>query len=183
MTFINTLYNLWPNGDAKIPGLRDGIAASAPAVFAKYGIDSPKLVAHVMAQISHECGAGHEVVENLNYTAGRMMQVWPQRFPTMAAAAPYAGNPRALANKVYNGRMGNASGSDDGWNSAAEARRRLPAAKAMPGSPRRPASTSSTIPICSTIHNISWNAGSPISSCAAACHSPRPTTSSTSRDG
>jgi putative chitinase len=34
----------------------------------------------------------------------------------MATAAPYAGNPRALANKVYNGRMGNVSGSDDGWN-------------------------------------------------------------------
>src|SRR4051794_38865439 len=116
MPFLNTLYNLWPNGDAKIPGLRDGIAASAPAVFAKYGITSPLLIAHVMAQISHECGAGHEVVENLNYTAGRMMQVWPRRFPTMAMAAPYAGNPRALANKVYNGRMGNASGSDDGWN-------------------------------------------------------------------
>jgi putative chitinase len=115
MAFINTLYNLWPNGDEKIPGLRDGIAASAAAVFQKYGIDSPLLVAHVMAQISHECGAGHDVVENLNYTAGRMMQVWPSRFPTMAMAAPYAGNPRALANKVYNGRMGNASGSDDGW--------------------------------------------------------------------
>jgi putative chitinase len=116
MAFINTLYNLWPNGDEKIPGLRDGIAASAPAVFQKYGIDSPLLVAHVMAQISHECGAGHDVVENLNYTAGRMMQVWPSRFPTMASAHPYAGNPRALANKVYNGRMGNAAGSDDGWN-------------------------------------------------------------------
>src|SRR6185295_15216545 len=49
------------------------------------------------------------------YTAGRMMQVWPSRFPTMAMAAPYAGNPRALANKDYNGRMGNAPGSDDGW--------------------------------------------------------------------
>jgi putative chitinase len=116
MAFINTLYNLWPNGDQKIAGLRDGIAASAPAVFRKYGIDNPLLAAHVMAQISHECGAGHEVVENLNYTAGRMMQVWPSRFPTMAMAMPYAGNPRALANKVYNGRMGNASGSDDGWN-------------------------------------------------------------------
>jgi putative chitinase len=61
-------------------------------------------------------GAGHDVVENLNYTAGRMMQVWPSRFPTMTSAQPYAGNPRALANKVYNGRMGNAAGSDDGWN-------------------------------------------------------------------
>src|SRR3954469_4014232 len=115
MAFINTLYNLWPNGDEKIPGLRDGMAASAQAVFQKYGIESPLLVAHVMAQISHECGAGHDVVENLNYTAGRMMQVWPSRFPTMASAQPYAGNPRALANKVYNGRMGNAAGSDDGW--------------------------------------------------------------------
>jgi putative chitinase len=116
MAFINMLYNLWPNGDEKVPGLRDGIAATAQAVFKKYGVDSPLLVAHVMAQISHECGAGHDVVENLNYTAGRMMQVWPSRFPTMASAAPYAGNPRALANKVYNGRMGNAAGSDDGWN-------------------------------------------------------------------
>jgi len=25
MAFINTLYNLWPNGDSRIPGLRDGI--------------------------------------------------------------------------------------------------------------------------------------------------------------
>jgi putative chitinase len=44
-----------------------------------------------------------------------MMQVWPARFPTLASAIPYANNPRALANKVYNGRMGNAAGSDDGW--------------------------------------------------------------------
>jgi putative chitinase len=115
-SFGEALSRLWPNGDAKIPGLRAGIIAGASMVFAKYGIDSPLLAAHVMAQISHECGAGRDVVENLNYTAGRMMQVWPSRFPTMAMASPYAGNPRALANKVYNGRMGNAAGSDDGWN-------------------------------------------------------------------
>lgn len=116
MAFINMLYNLWPKGDEKASGLRDGIAGSAPTVFAKYGVNSPLLVAHVMAQISHECGAGHDIVENLNYSAGRMMQVWPSRFPTVASAQPYAGNPRALANKVYNGRMGNRTGSDDGWN-------------------------------------------------------------------
>jgi putative chitinase len=110
------LDRLWPNGDQKVPGLRAGIIATAPAVFARYGITTPLLAAHVMAQISHECGAGRDVVENMNYSAGRMMQVWPSRFPTMASAAPYAGNPRALANKVYNGRMGNAVGSDDGWN-------------------------------------------------------------------
>jgi putative chitinase len=115
-SFGEALSRLWPSGDTKIPGLRAGMIAVAPPVFTKYGITTPLLAAHVMAQISHECGAGHEVVENLNYSAGRMMQVWPSRFPTMASAQPYAGNPRALANKVYNGRMGNAAGSDDGWN-------------------------------------------------------------------
>jgi putative chitinase len=115
-SFEEALTRLWPSGDSKVTGLRAGIIATAPDVFVRYGISTPLLVAHVMAQISHECGAGRDVVENMNYTAGRMMQVWPSRFPTMANAQPYAGNPRALANKVYNGRMGNRVGSDDGWN-------------------------------------------------------------------
>src|SRR5258705_9422466 len=114
MAFINTIYNLWPNGDERVPGLRDGIAMSAQPVFEKYGIDTPLVVAHVMAQISHECGAGHDVIENLNYTAKRIKDVWPSRFPTVASAEPYAHNPQALANKVYNGRMGNRTGSNDG---------------------------------------------------------------------
>ncbi|WP_295846197.1 glycoside hydrolase family 19 protein [Tardiphaga sp.] len=114
--FGDALTRLWPNGDQKVPRLRAGLVASAPAVFAKYNISSPLVLAHLMAQISHECGAGRDVVENLNYSAGRMMQVWPSRFPTMASAEPWAHDPRALANKVYNGRMGNRDGSDDGWN-------------------------------------------------------------------
>lgn len=114
-SFGAALSRLWPHGDERVPGLRAGIAAAAPAVFAKYGISSPLLVAHVMAQISHECGAGGEVVENLNYSAGRMTQVWPSRFPNLARAIPFAKNPRKLANQVYNGRMGNRPGSDDGW--------------------------------------------------------------------
>lgn len=114
--FATALAKLWPNGDQKVTGLRAGIIASAPAVFAKYGIKDSLVLAHIMTQISHECGAGHDVVENLNYTAERMTQVWPSRFRTIADALPYAGNPKALANKVYNGRMGNRTGSDDGWN-------------------------------------------------------------------
>lgn len=116
MSFINALYNLWPHGDDKIPDLRDGIAASAPAVFEKYGFDHNLLIWHLMSQISLECGAGTEVEENLNYSAQRMCQVWPSRFPTIASAAPYAHNPQKLANKVYNGRMGNAPGSNDGYD-------------------------------------------------------------------
>ncbi len=115
-SFGEALTRLWPQGDCRVGGLRAGIAATAPKIFMRYGIATPQLVAHVMAQISHECGAGRDITENLNYTASRMMQVWPSRFPTLASAQPYAGNPRTLANKVYNGRMGNRTGSDDGWN-------------------------------------------------------------------
>lgn len=44
-----------------------------------------------------------------------MCQVWPSRFPNINAAVPFAHNPRALANKVYGGRMGNAPNSNDGY--------------------------------------------------------------------
>jgi putative chitinase len=107
---------LWPHGDEKIPGLRAGMIASAPAVFARYGITTPLLVAHVMAQGNHECGAGHEVVENLSYSAERMTQGWPSRFPSVASAEPCAHNSKALADKVYDGRMGNRPGTNDGYN-------------------------------------------------------------------
>jgi putative chitinase len=84
--FGNALHKLWPLSDEKIPGLRAGMIASAPAVFAKYGITSPLLVAHVMAQGSHECGAGHEVGKGLSYSAARMTQVWPSRASRPQAA-------------------------------------------------------------------------------------------------
>ena len=116
MAFINALYNLWPSGDKLIPGLRDGIAASAPVLFPKYGVANLTVLAQFMAQMSLECGAGIEVVENLSYSPQRMTQVWPSRFPTVNSAVPYAHNPRLLGNKVYNGRMGNALNSNDGYN-------------------------------------------------------------------
>lgn len=113
---IDVMNRLWPNGDGKIAGLRQAIIDHAPAVFAKWGFDTDDVVAIFMGQVSLECGAGTEVVENLNYTAKRMMAVWPRRFPTLASALPYANNPRKLANNVYGGRMGNRRGTDDGYN-------------------------------------------------------------------
>lgn len=117
MLTIEMMRKMWPHGDAKIPGLIEGMVESAPAVFAKYGVTTPLVVAHIMAQFSWECRCGLEVVENLNYTSsGAMRKAWPKRFPTDASTLPYLRNPKALADKVYNGRMGNREGSDDGYN-------------------------------------------------------------------
>lgn len=67
-----------------------------------------------LSQVLHESNRLESMQENLNYSAERMVEIWPGRFPTMAAAAPYARNPEALANKVYAGRMGNIE-PDDGY--------------------------------------------------------------------
>lgn len=118
LAFINTLYNLWSNGDRLIPDLRDGIAKAAPVVFPKYGFNSNLLIAHLMAQISLECGAGMEVVENLNYSPQRLPAVWPAHFNS-GNAWIYAHNPQKLANYIYepplHDDLGNLPKSNDGW--------------------------------------------------------------------
>lgn len=93
-----------------------GVAASAAETFAKYGLTTSIEQSDLLAQISEETGAGTAVSENLNYSATRLMQVWPSRFPTLASAVPYANNPKGLADNVYGGRGGNRFGTEDGWN-------------------------------------------------------------------
>lgn len=67
-----------------------------------------------LPQILHECSMLEKLDENLNYSAKRLTEVWPGRFPNEASALPYQFNPEALANKVYGGRMGNKA-PGDGW--------------------------------------------------------------------
>lgn len=67
-----------------------------------------------LGQILHESNGLRRLVENLNYSAERLCQVWPTRFPTLADARPYANNSEALANRVYGGRLGNVQ-PGDGW--------------------------------------------------------------------
>ena len=83
-------YYAWQHFDTVSPkalaGLIDAMAGTAPSIFPKYGLDSDLLIAHAMAQFSHESGAGNEMVENINYTAKRACQVWPSRFRSEADA-------------------------------------------------------------------------------------------------
>lgn len=90
-------------------------AAALEAARLNAGITTRREVNHWLAQLAHESSAFSAFEENLNYSAARLRAVWPRRFPSAAAAAPFARNPRALANKVYNGRMGNRDDSNDGW--------------------------------------------------------------------
>lgn len=115
-SFAAQLSRLWPHGDQHVPGLVAGMIASAPTVFAKYNITTPLTLAMMMGQFSEECGAGLEMVENLNYSADGLTRTWPSHF-TGSMAQRYAHNPRQIADIAYGGRMGNAPPpSDDGWN-------------------------------------------------------------------
>lgn len=82
----------------------------------EFHLDTPMRVKHFLGQVCVESGFMTRLEENLNYSATRLTQVWPSRFPTVAAAQPYAMNPRALAMKTYGNRkdLGNTS-AEDGW--------------------------------------------------------------------
>lgn len=83
----------------------------------RFGITTPKRLAAFCAQLSHESAGRTRFVENLQYTASRLMEVWPRKFKTRAQAVDYQRRgAEAIANKVYayvNGNGNEASG--DGW--------------------------------------------------------------------
>lgn len=101
-----------------MPGCTDP-ATWAPALnaaMAQFEITSLERIAAFIAQIAHESGQLTRLSENLNYSAKRLMQVWPSRFPTMEKALQYERNPERLANCVYAKRLGNGDeASGDGW--------------------------------------------------------------------
>jgi len=80
-------------------------------------INTPKRMAAWLATIGHESASLTRFTENLNYSAVRLMAVWPSRFGLDAAnPVDYAYQPEKLANFVYANRMGNGdTDSGDGW--------------------------------------------------------------------
>jgi putative chitinase len=113
---LDILKRLWANADQHIPGLAEGMSASAAEVFEKYAIGDTRTVAIIMGQFSEECGCGLEMSENMNYTAQRLREVFPTHF-TVSLAAKAAHNPEMIGEIAYGGRMGNAPPpSPDGYN-------------------------------------------------------------------
>jgi putative chitinase len=120
MLSIDMFKRRWPHGNQHIPGLIEGIVASAPAVIERYELakgDKLALVlAHAMGQFSEECGCGLEMIESLNYTAIRLRQIFPTHF-TPSMAERWAHNEKTIGEIAYGGRMGNAGPpSTDGFD-------------------------------------------------------------------
>ena len=80
------------------------------------GITDPVSQAQIMANVDNETGGFTRIDENLNYKADRMMAMFKtaQKKGRAATEAAAAGGPRAIANFLYGGRMGNDE-NDDGW--------------------------------------------------------------------
>lgn len=84
--------------------------------FTRFGVDCPARAAAFIAQVGHESGDCSRLEEGLNYSAERLMVVWPKRFTVLTKAEACAHNPSKLANRVYADRMGNGpEGSGDGF--------------------------------------------------------------------
>jgi putative chitinase len=79
-------------------------------------LDTPAEIASFVAQLAHESDQFSRLEENLNYSATRLMEIWPRRFPDLITAQKYGRDPVRLANHVYGARLGNRGpDSGDGW--------------------------------------------------------------------
>ena len=91
------------------------VIAQIPETALKFGITTNLRLAHFLAQCALESTGFTATVENLNYRAARLLQVFPKYFRGVDTAA-YANNPAKIANRVYANRMGNGDeASGDGF--------------------------------------------------------------------
>ena len=90
-------------------------AADLSAPLHRAGIITARRLGAFLGQVAFESVGFTVMAEDLNYSAFRMMQVWPSHF---GAADPnaYAHNPEALGNFIYANRLGNGDeASGDGY--------------------------------------------------------------------
>ena len=86
----------------------------------KFGIDSVAAQAGFLAQVLHESGNLAVMAENLNYSPAGLCGTFRSHFTDEQAdqygrTATQPANQRMIAMCAYNGRMGNANDTEDGW--------------------------------------------------------------------
>jgi putative chitinase len=101
---------------ASLSGLApDSVIAQIPEAASEFGITTNLRLAHFLAQCAVESIGFTATVENLNYSAQRIPQVFGKYFRGIDPT-PYAHNPAKLGSRVYANRMGNGDeASGDGF--------------------------------------------------------------------
>jgi putative chitinase len=110
---------------ASAPGLNlGGLAGKVPQAVidqipeaaAKFGITTNLRLAHFLAQCALESTNFTATVENMNYSAQRLVQVFPKYFKPPVDVNAYARNAQKIGSRVYANRMGNGDeASGDGF--------------------------------------------------------------------
>lgn len=108
---------IWPNAPSAV---LDAFAAKSEILRKGGVLENRTRLAYFCANVEHECMgfALRGLTENINYTAARMAQVWPNRFSSASAVvAKYgsgAGWQLRAFDDIYGNRMGNRPGTHDG---------------------------------------------------------------------
>lgn len=93
-------------------------AAPLSAACERFGINTAPRIAGFIAQCRVESAGFVRLEENLNYrTPERLLKIFPSRVKSLDDAARLVqGGPKAIANRVYAGKIGNGDeASGDGW--------------------------------------------------------------------
>src|SRR3989442_12183804 len=92
-----------------------GVILQIPDTAKEFGITTNLRLAHFLAQCALESTGFTATVENLSYSAQRLLQVFPKYFRGVDPN-DYARNPEKIGNRVYANRMGNGDeASGDGF--------------------------------------------------------------------
>lgn len=113
--FFDHLHDrLYPNGLNR--SQVDGHTAVLEAWESGHASEDDRWLAYMLGTAHREAGPGLQPIEeNLNYSAQRLLQVFAGRF-SVAEANDYAHQPERIANRAYEGRIGNGpEASGDGW--------------------------------------------------------------------
>lgn len=86
------------------------------AAMDEFNIDTPERQVMFLAHIMVESGGMRYVVENLNYSAARLREIFGKYYRNDTEASAHAMRPVKIASRVYANRMGNGDeASQDGW--------------------------------------------------------------------
>lgn len=81
----------------------------------RFDINTPTRMAAFLANVAEETGQLSRLTENLNYSAERLLKVYPSKFKTLEQAQEVEHNPEAIANITMGGKYGNEPNTNDGF--------------------------------------------------------------------